>query len=55
MCSSDLDSEMEPHVADFGLSKILDQSSSSSSTQSINVSGTLGYIAPGNYSTLSIR
>jgi serine/threonine protein kinase len=39
---------MEPHVADFGLAKLLDQSSSSTSTQSINVSGTLGYIAPGN-------
>jgi serine/threonine protein kinase len=43
-----LDSDMEPHVADFGLAKLLDQSSSSTSTQSINVSGTLGYIAPGN-------
>lgn len=34
-----LDSEMEPHIADFGLAKLLDQPSTSS--QSINVTGTM--------------
>jgi hypothetical protein len=45
-----LDSEMEPHIADFGIAKLLDQSSASS--LSITVAGTTGYIAPGNSSVV---
>ena len=41
-----LDSEMELYIADFGISKLLDQSSAS--TSSLSAPGTLGYIAPGN-------
>lgn len=41
-----LDADMEPHIADFGIAKFLDQSFSS--TQSIAVPGTIGYIAPGD-------
>ncbi|KAJ0007822.1 hypothetical protein Pint_30494 [Pistacia integerrima] len=41
-----LDSEMEPHISDFGIAKLLDQSPSS--TSSIFVPGTVGYIAPEN-------
>ncbi|KAJ9189854.1 hypothetical protein P3X46_001105 [Hevea brasiliensis] len=41
-----LDSEMEPRISDFGIAKLLDQSSASGT--SISVSGTLGYIAPEN-------
>ncbi|CAI0440097.1 unnamed protein product [Linum tenue] len=40
-----LDSDMEPHISDFGIAKLLDQSSGSS-TQSMMVDGTVGYIAP---------
>ncbi|BBG99728.1 Leucine-rich repeat receptor-like protein kinase PEPR1 [Prunus dulcis] len=43
-----LDSDMEPHVADFGIAKLLDQSSAS--TASAAVVGTTGYIAPENAS-----
>uniref|UniRef100_F6HBZ7 non-specific serine/threonine protein kinase n=1 Tax=Vitis vinifera TaxID=29760 RepID=F6HBZ7_VITVI len=41
-----LDSDMEPHISDFGIAKLLDQSSSLS--PSISVVGTIGYIAPEN-------
>ncbi|CAB4273850.1 unnamed protein product [Prunus armeniaca] len=41
-----LDADMEPHIADFGIAKLLDQSSAS--TTSIAVVGTTGYIAPEN-------
>ncbi|XP_050381921.1 receptor-like protein kinase isoform X2 [Argentina anserina] len=41
-----LDSEMEAHIADFGIAKLLDQSTPS--TMSISVVGTTGYIAPEN-------
>ncbi|CAK7323715.1 unnamed protein product [Dovyalis caffra] len=41
-----LDSDMEPHISDFGIAKLLDQSSASS--QSVFVAGTIGYIAPEN-------
>ncbi|CAL8137917.1 unnamed protein product [Prunus armeniaca] len=41
-----LDSDMEPHVSDFGIAKLLDQSSAS--TSSAAVVGTTGYIAPEN-------
>ncbi|KAG4380711.1 hypothetical protein GLYMA_15G001500v4 [Glycine max] len=44
-----LDSDMEPHIADFGIAKLLDQSSASN--PSISVPGTIGYIAPGNSCT----
>ncbi|PIA57182.1 hypothetical protein AQUCO_00600131v1, partial [Aquilegia coerulea] len=39
-----LDSEMEPHISDFGIAKLLDQSSSSMDT--VSVVGTTGYLAP---------
>lgn len=41
-----LDSEMEPHISDFGIAKLLDKSPAS--TTSISVVGTIGYIAPEN-------
>jgi tRNA A-37 threonylcarbamoyl transferase component Bud32 len=44
-----LDAEMEPHIADFGIAKLLDQSSPSTVSTSVVV-GTTGYIAPGNSS-----
>ncbi|RXH90371.1 hypothetical protein DVH24_032728 [Malus domestica] len=42
-----LDSDMEPHIADFGIAKLLDHQSSAPTT-SIAVVGTTGYIAPEN-------
>ncbi|KAJ7952027.1 receptor-like protein kinase [Quillaja saponaria] len=49
-----LDSDMEPHIADFGLAKLLDQSYAS--TMSGSVHGTIGYIAPENaYATRRSR
>lgn len=49
-----LDSDMEPHIADFGIAKLLDQSSTSN--PSLSVPGTIGYIAPENaYRTVSSR
>ncbi|KAJ1428443.1 Serine/threonine-protein kinase, active site [Sesbania bispinosa] len=49
-----LDSDMEPHIADFGIAKLLDQSSTSN--PSISVPGTIGYIAPENaYATANSR
>ncbi|KAF8392933.1 hypothetical protein HHK36_021173 [Tetracentron sinense] len=42
---------MEPHISDFGIAKLMDQSSTSS--QSITVPGTIGYIAPENAYTLT--
>ncbi|KAL9274218.1 Receptor-like protein [Drosera capensis] len=41
-----LDSDMEPHISDFGIAKLLDQSPSSG--QSLSVPGTTGYLAPEN-------
>ncbi|XP_057450618.1 receptor-like protein kinase isoform X2 [Lotus japonicus] len=41
-----LDSDMEPHIGDFGIAKLLDQASTSN--PSICVPGTIGYIAPEN-------
>jgi Leucine-rich repeat (LRR) protein len=48
-----LDSDMEPHISDFGIAKLLDQSSASA--QSFLVAGTIGYIAPGNLSTCCFK
>lgn len=49
-----LDSDMEPHISDFGIAKLLDQSSASS--ESISVAGTIGYIAPENaFTTLKSK
>ncbi|KAK9130190.1 hypothetical protein Sjap_010677 [Stephania japonica] len=39
-----LDSEMEPHISDFGIAKLMDQPSAS--TNSISIMGTIGYMAP---------
>nr|KYP60697.1 Receptor-like protein kinase [Cajanus cajan] len=47
-----LDSEMEPHITDFGIAKLLDQPSTS--TQSASVTGTPGYIAPENAYTTTM-
>ncbi|KAL8458826.1 hypothetical protein ACS0TY_036362 [Phlomoides rotata] len=41
-----LDSEMEPHISDFGIAKLLDDSVSSA--QFSAVQGTIGYLAPEN-------
>nr|KYP39763.1 Receptor-like protein kinase [Cajanus cajan] len=49
-----LDSDMEPHIADFGIATLLDHSHTS--LQSLCVPGTVGYIAPENaYSTVMSR
>ena len=42
--------DMEPHIADFGIAKLLDRPSSLASSTS--VAATIGYIAPGNLSNL---
>ncbi|OMO83072.1 hypothetical protein CCACVL1_11570 [Corchorus capsularis] len=42
-----LDSDMEPHISDFGIAKLLDQSAAAAEP-SISVVGTIGYIAPEN-------
>lgn len=47
-----LDSDLEPHISDFGIAKYLNQSSTS--MQSLAVLGTTGYIAPGEASRLHI-
>ncbi|KAI5404403.1 hypothetical protein KIW84_051532 [Lathyrus oleraceus] len=48
-----LDSDMEPHIADFGIAKLLDLTSSNPSS---SVPGTIGYIAPENaYTTVCSR
>ncbi|KAK4395002.1 Receptor-like protein kinase [Sesamum angolense] len=39
-----LDSELEPHISDFGIAKLLDESVTS--TPSSMVQGTIGYMAP---------
>ncbi|KAL0354398.1 UNVERIFIED_CONTAM: Receptor-like protein kinase [Sesamum radiatum] len=39
-----LDSELEPHISDFGVAKLLDESVTS--TPSSMVQGTIGYMAP---------
>ncbi|KAI4333525.1 hypothetical protein L6164_018317 [Bauhinia variegata] len=41
-----LDSDMEPHISDFGIAKLLEQSYAS--THSTLILGTVGYIAPEN-------
>ena len=46
-----LDSDMEPHISDFGIAKLLDESVSS--TQ-VGVQGTIGYIAPGWYDDIKL-
>jgi Leucine-rich repeat (LRR) protein len=48
-----LDSDMEPHISDFGIAKLMDQSSASA--QSLSVAGTIGYIAPGNLFTYCFK
>ena len=45
-----LDSEMEPHISDFGIAKLMDQDSVS--YQTISIAGTTGYIAPGMHLVL---
>ena len=47
-----LDSEMEPHISDFGIAKLLNQSSTA--VQSLAVPGTTGYIAPGRILVLPL-
>ncbi|KAH0877844.1 hypothetical protein HID58_065238 [Brassica napus] len=47
-----MDSEMEPHIGDFGLARILDDSTISTAT----ITGTTGYIAPENaYKTVRCK
>lgn len=43
---------MEPHIADFGIAELLDQSSASS--LSVIVAGTTGYIAPEKFSRIIV-
>jgi serine/threonine protein kinase len=40
-----LDKDMVPHISDFGIAKVMDQSSSAQ--QTTGVVGTIGYMAPG--------
>ncbi|MED6157086.1 Receptor-like protein kinase [Stylosanthes scabra] len=48
-----LDSDMEPHIADFGMAKLLEESESESSSLAL---GTIGYIAPESaYATTASR
>lgn len=42
-----LDDELEPHISDFGIAKLLDQSSPA--LMSGILRGTIGYIAPGKF------
>ncbi|KAJ4952014.1 hypothetical protein NE237_028846 [Protea cynaroides] len=39
-----LDSDMEPHISDFGIAKLMDHSSTSN--LSATIAGTIGYLAP---------
>ncbi|XP_071722095.1 uncharacterized protein [Rutidosis leptorrhynchoides] len=41
-----LDSDMEPHISDFGIAKLVGPSNPS--TSSVSIVGTIGYIAPEN-------
>lgn len=43
-----LDSEMEPHISDFGIATIL-EASLGTTTPSMAIVGTVGYIAPGMF------
>lgn len=47
-----LDDNMEPHVSDFGLAKLLEDDSSHVTTI---VAGTFGYLAPGSISRLKLK
>lgn len=52
-----LDDNMIAHLSDFGLAKFLPtiaSGSSQSETSSIGVRGTIGYTAPGNYTSIFI-
>lgn len=40
-----LDSDLEPHISDFGIAKLLDQSATISPSNTLQ--GTVGYMAPG--------
>nr|AAG52994.1 receptor-like protein kinase INRPK1c [Ipomoea nil] len=49
-----LDSDLEPHISDFGIAKLLDQSATS--IPSNTVQGTIGYMAPENaFTTVKSR
>ncbi|RAL43810.1 hypothetical protein DM860_014311 [Cuscuta australis] len=49
-----LDSDLEPHISDFGIAKLLDQSTASVPSKTIQ--GTLGYMAPENaFTTVKSR
>lgn len=45
-----LDADMEPKVADYGISKYVNHESHGDTTMSSNLYGTIGYIPPGTYS-----
>lgn len=47
-----LDNNMEPHVSDFGLAKLVEDDSSHVTTI---VAGTFGYLAPGKVSVFSFQ
>nr|CAD1837180.1 unnamed protein product [Ananas comosus var. bracteatus] len=48
-----LDGDLKPRIADFGLAKLVPGDAISGPMNSNNVAGTLGYIAPEYYQTLS--
>lgn len=47
-----LDDDLEPHVSDFGLAKLLEDDSSHVTTI---VAGTFGYLAPGSITRLKLE
>jgi len=47
-----LDKDMVPHISDFGIAKLMDQSSTAS--QTTGIVGTIGYMAPGMVETKHI-
>ncbi|KAG0497052.1 hypothetical protein HPP92_001743 [Vanilla planifolia] len=49
-----MDSELEPKIGDFGMAKIVDNSSSDTSWTPSSIVGTLGYIAPENGNSIKL-
>jgi serine/threonine protein kinase len=48
-----IDEDMVAHVADFGLARFLSQNSSEKHSSTLELKGSIGYIAPGTYLLMS--